>query len=246
VKHARLAFAVLAGLGACAKLDSHYTCQRSAQCVTGALQGVCEPGGNCSFPDSACASGRRYAVLSSPDLADRCVDAPGCQQVLARINSCGDAVAGASGPAWSSDVFFDGGDCIIFDAGVSLPAAGAVAPAEVYETYRYDRDSPFSYGFSGLKPGSACLLRLHFNDGWNTAPGDRQFDVLVEGQVRLQGLDVIATAGGPNRALVEELSCTASAGGTLTVTFVPALPDAGTLDPASFVSGLELLGCPSP
>ena len=60
-----LGFAV-AGCGAQA-----YVCQSSAQCN----EGVCQPSGYCSFPDTDCESGQRYGEFASSELRGQCVPA---------------------------------------------------------------------------------------------------------------------------------------------------------------------------
>jgi hypothetical protein len=48
-------------------------------------------------------------------------------------------------------------------------------------------------------------LRLHFAELDDVAPGERVFDVLVQGQTVLKGVDVVREAGGRYRALVKEV-----------------------------------------
>jgi hypothetical protein len=48
-------------------------------------------------------------------------------------------------------------------------------------------------------------VRLHFAEIDDVQPGQRVFDVAVQGETVLQGLDVVRAAGGRNRALVKEL-----------------------------------------
>ena len=52
-----------------------FECGNASDCVDGAAQGTCEPGGLCSFADSSCPSGRRYGDLSG-SLANECVPVP--------------------------------------------------------------------------------------------------------------------------------------------------------------------------
>lgn len=51
-------------------MPSVYQCAESTQCG----DGVCEPSGFCSFPDDACASGRRYGSFAGDGLGGTCVD----------------------------------------------------------------------------------------------------------------------------------------------------------------------------
>jgi hypothetical protein len=69
----KVAIAVLLALSGCAPVNG-YTCTETSQCTLGGVAGVCEPNGACSFPDSTCASGRRYGEFSG-DLGNVCVGA---------------------------------------------------------------------------------------------------------------------------------------------------------------------------
>ena len=53
-----------------------YACTDHDQCRTGSAVGSCEASGFCSFPDAACASGRRYGGLAGDGLGGECVDEP--------------------------------------------------------------------------------------------------------------------------------------------------------------------------
>jgi hypothetical protein len=49
-----------------------FACERHDDCVDGAAQGVCEPDGYCSFPDTDCESGRRYGEHAPATVAGDC------------------------------------------------------------------------------------------------------------------------------------------------------------------------------
>jgi hypothetical protein len=51
-----------------------FECASDTQCTRSGTQGTCESVGFCSFPDAACASGRRFGSLSG-GFANQCVDA---------------------------------------------------------------------------------------------------------------------------------------------------------------------------
>lgn len=71
----KAALVVLWALSGCASVNA-YVCAESSQCTFQGAAGVCEPNGACSFPDSSCASGRRYGEFSG-ELGDVCVGAEG-------------------------------------------------------------------------------------------------------------------------------------------------------------------------
>src|SRR5215831_2296230 len=70
---------LLAGLVGAAGCDfpgtDSFFCTGAAECVLGGVQGFCERTGFCSFPDSSCASNRRYGQYAGPGLAGACVGA---------------------------------------------------------------------------------------------------------------------------------------------------------------------------
>ena len=58
-------------LTGCAK--ETFFCDAAEDCTRSSGEGVCEPTGYCSFPDSDCESGRRYGDLAPSGLAGTCV-----------------------------------------------------------------------------------------------------------------------------------------------------------------------------
>ncbi len=53
--------------------DAGFRCSDDDACVRDGSDGTCEPTGFCSFPDAACASGRRYGERVGSGLARECV-----------------------------------------------------------------------------------------------------------------------------------------------------------------------------
>ena len=80
-------------------------------------------------------------------------------------------------------------------------------------------------------------LRLHFVEPDDLKPGQRLFDVAVQGQVVLSGLDIVRETGGPNVPLVREFAGI-KVEKDLTVTFTPA---DGARSSAPLLSGLEIV-----
>ncbi|MEX1362062.1 MAG: hypothetical protein AB1Z98_03000, partial [Nannocystaceae bacterium] len=62
-------------LGACNWEAFH--CSSDEACSDGALKGICQPDGWCSFPDASCSSSQRYAELSGDGVAGQCVPVGG-------------------------------------------------------------------------------------------------------------------------------------------------------------------------
>lgn len=62
-----------------------------------------------------------------------------------------------------------------------------------------------SLRLAGLKPGS-FTVRLYFIDPKHTVPGERIFDVALQGKTVLKNFDVVADAGGRMRCTVREFA----------------------------------------
>ncbi|MBI3986407.1 MAG: PQQ-binding-like beta-propeller repeat protein [Lentisphaerae bacterium] len=88
-----------------------------------------------------------------------------------------------------------------------------------------DRCSNFTpLGLGAPKPaaGRAFTVRLHFAEpDADAKPGQRVFDVKLQGQPVLKGLDIVKEAGAPSTALVKEFKGI-KASDTLTLEFVSA------------------------
>jgi hypothetical protein len=69
------------------------------------------------------------------------------------------------------------------------------------------------------KTAQPYLVRLHFVEPDGLKPGERVFDVQIQGQEALKDFDIVKEAGGGDRALVREF--TADAARDLKIKFVP-------------------------
>lgn len=84
----RWAVALLAAmLAGCGSIEV-FTCEADVACVDGERQGVCEPSGFCSFPDPACASGKRHGEYAGEGLAGTCVESTGCDAECGPCETC--------------------------------------------------------------------------------------------------------------------------------------------------------------
>jgi len=112
--------------------------------------------------------------------------------IVAAINGGGAAYAASDGTPYAADTAFDGGA-----TQVSNVDLGNTDDDALYNDWRYGN---FAYHVA-VYPG-LYHVELHFADTYNTAPGQRIFDVAIEGAAVLQDFDIIATAGA-NTAVVE-------------------------------------------
>jgi len=135
---------------------------------------------------------------------------------------------------FSGDAYFSGG----YGAWASpSPDASDVAgpvPAGLYTTQRL---GAFTYTFPNLTPGKLYTLRLHFVESGHTAPGQRLFNLDINGGRALTNFDVFAAAGATNKAYIVEGSIAANGSGQIVVSFTPGAAD------VPVCSGLEVLPC---
>jgi hypothetical protein len=135
----------------------------------------------------------------------------------------------AGGPAsgnYLADVGFTGGRPtapIITNAidvtGIPNPAAQVV--------YQSDRVGIFSYAINCLTPGATYSTTLTFSENYWTGPGQRIFNVSINGNQVLTNFDIFATAGANFKAIQRTFSATADANGIINIAFTPtaASPD---------------------
>jgi hypothetical protein len=86
------------------------------------------------------------------------------------------------------------------DATIDVSAMHA-APAGVYQRERYGHD--FAHTFV-VAPGEHYLVRLHFAEIFDETTGKRLENIEINGQTVLKSFDILASAGGMNKAVVKE------------------------------------------
>ncbi|MCY2990994.1 MAG: malectin domain-containing carbohydrate-binding protein [Planctomycetota bacterium] len=101
---------------------------------------------------------------------------------------------------------------VIDTSGVSDPA-----PQAVYQTWR--SYPGFSYTLGSLTAGANYTVRLHFAEPSCSSAGERQFHVGINGTQVLTNFDIVAAAGGKDKAAVSEFTATADGSGQITVNF---------------------------
>lgn len=138
--------------------------------------------------------------------------------------------------AFQADEFFTGGGQFSTSDAINLAGVVDPAPAAVYQSERTGQGgSDFRYDFTGLLPGESYDLRLHFAEIFWSGAGQRSFDVLINNTQVLNDYDVFVSAGGADRAVIEEFTTTANAQGEIRIDFLTEINNAK-------VSGVELIG----
>ncbi len=77
----------------------------------------------------------------------------------------------------------------------------------------------FTYTIPNLTPGSAYKVRLHFAELAFGFPGQRIFNVAINGTTVLTNFDIFVAAGGKLKAVIEEFTPTANAAGQIIISY---------------------------
>jgi hypothetical protein len=141
-----------------------------------------------------------------------------------------DSGGGATG-SFVSDRVVSGGLTYSTNATISTSGVTNPAPQGVYQTERYGN---FTYKIPGLTAGATYTVRLHFAEIYWGAAGKRLFSVKINGSQVLTSFDIYATAGGKNKAVVEQFSAVADASGNITIQYISVKDNAKS-------SGIEIL-----
>jgi hypothetical protein len=110
-----------------------------------------------------------------------------------RVNAGGQAYTDSSGNVWSADTGFAGG----FTYSTSAPVAFTSTPA-LYQTERYNPGT-LEYRFS--VPNGSYSVTLKFAEIYFNAPGQRIFNISVNGTQVETSFDPFAAAGASNKAV---------------------------------------------
>ena len=117
-------------------------------------------------------------------------------------------------------------------ATATIDTIGLVAPAP-QAVYQAERFGNMTYTFPGLISGATYTVRLHSAETFWTAPGQRRFNVLINGTQVLTNFDIIAAVGAANKAVINEFNAVAT-GGQITVQYVTVTDNARA-------SGIEII-----
>jgi len=124
---------------------------------------------------------------------------------------------------FQADAFFAGGNPSGGGTAANTSAVVSPAPAAVYQHER--SGGTITYTLPNLVAGTTYTLRLHFNEFYFTQVGKRVFNVSVNGNTVLPNFDIVAAAGAPNTAIVEQFTVQPDTNGNVTVTLSGATAD---------------------
>ena len=148
--------------------------------------------------------------------------------VLLKVGASDTTYVGMDGRVWlpdrlnNGDVYFNPSGAVDEPAQAYSGAISNTTDAGLYRSYRGNvgnvPQNQRSMTFEVPINNGMYTLKLHFVDLAHSTAGQRIFDVLVNGVMRLPGLDIVAAAGGGQRALVEQLDGVQVSNGKVVVT----------------------------
>ncbi|MEZ6244145.1 MAG: malectin domain-containing carbohydrate-binding protein [Phycisphaerales bacterium] len=146
-------------------------------------------------------------AIPSPDGIERGWDE---DQAVSSGSAGGPANPGTPSPyvnASQTDKTFGTNSTIAY--GPSVPPS---TPMQLFKTERWDAagGSEMLWSFP-VTPGAQLEVHLYLSEIYNgiTAPGQRVFDVLIEGQLAMDNVDKFAESGGQKKAYVRSFTVTA-------------------------------------
>jgi hypothetical protein len=146
----------------------------------------------------------------------------------------------AGGPAaapFIADAGFSGGTPAgPYTGAIDTSLVANPAPQSVYQNQRYG--SSFNYVISSLTPGKTYQTVLHFTEDWNTAAGQRQENVTINGTQVLSAFDIFAATGAQHKAIAKSFNAAADANGNITISFAGT---PGLADGNAKVDGIQVL-----
>jgi hypothetical protein len=102
---------------------------------------------------------------------------------------------------------------------VTAPIAGTTDPT-LYQTERYG-NMTYSFGM----PNGMYAVTLKFAELYWSSPGQRVFNVSINGQQVLTNFDILASASGKNTAIDRSFTTTVT-GGTMSIVFTTVADNA--------------------
>jgi len=145
-----------------------------------------------------------------------------------RVNAGGSAYTDTAGNAWVADTGFSGGGTYSTSATIA-----GTSDQPLYDSERTAQSgAPFSYSFP--VPNGAYTVTLKFADLYWSNPGQRTFDVAINGQQVLTNFDIIALVG-PKTAVDKAFAVNVT-GGSIAITFTSVVDNA-KVDAIQIVAG---------
>ena len=106
-----------------------------------------------------------------------------------RIHAGGGPYTDSKGNLWGADAGFLSGATYLTYAWISN-----TPDQPLYQTERYSLGGNLEYQFAA--PNGSYQVKLKFSENWVTGPGQRLFNIMINGQGVAQNFDIYARAGG--------------------------------------------------
>jgi hypothetical protein len=127
---------------------------------------------------------------------------------VVRVNAGGSAMTDSTGKSWSADSGFSGGT--VYAPGVTVAGTNDQA---LYGTQRWNNGS-LTYTFP--VNNGAYTVNLKFAELYLNGPGQRVFNIAINGQTVASNFDIFAAAGGANKAVDKAFQVNVT-GGSITI-----------------------------
>src|SRR6185295_10592506 len=131
-----------------------------------------------------------------------------------RVNAGGGAYSDPSGNQWFADYGSNGG----FTYGTTAAISGTTTPV----LYQSERNSATTLQYQLPVANGLRTVTLKFAEIFWSQPGQRVFDVWINGQKVLASFDIVAAAGGAFRAIDRQFSVNVT-NQLVTIQFVPVV-----------------------
>jgi hypothetical protein len=115
-----------------------------------------------------------------------------------------------------------GGFTNAFTAAENTSGVTNPAPQDVYHSERW---GPQTWTIAHLTPGGSYNVRMHFAESAWTGAGQREFNVLINGDQVLTNFDIFATAGAQNTVVTQTINTVADRNGAIYLQLAPGAED---------------------
>ncbi|WP_161891047.1 malectin domain-containing carbohydrate-binding protein [Pontibacter russatus] len=174
-----------------------------------------------------------------------------------RIKGAANANVTIGGNVWEADKAYRKGSIKLDKQVVTTPIA-ATDDDELYQTYLSAEKDLAETSYEIPLENGTYTVRMHFAENYWSAEADRIFDIYIEDQLRLQGLDIYKEIGY-RTAMVKDFEVSV-AGGILNINFDPSVnrvaiagleifksqANVTGLDPATLTEKRRLVVYPNP
>jgi len=122
-----------------------------------------------------------------------------------RVHAGGAQYTDSQGQVWGADSGYSGG--ITYSV---LNTIANTSDQALYQTERYSVGAPVQYEFAA--PNGTYSVTLKFSENFFFSPGQRVFNIVINGQQVARNFDIVQAAGGPFKAIDQTFVTTVTNG----------------------------------